>query len=134
MVVAGNAGNALDFTVYSERKPLHNLTIHDMINADKQSGNYGISGYYVPDNAWHGERPRTFFSKSKKENIIETEAKSKKDMPGPTSYKLEFDFKKMRGGKFLKDKRITPAEAILKKGKATKAPGPGTYKTRAFSI
>jgi hypothetical protein len=54
-------------------------------------------------------------------------------MPGPTSYKLGYDFKKMKGGKFLKEKRITPADEILKKGRV-KQPGPGTYKARAFSI
>ena len=105
-----------------------------MINADQPSHNYVISGYYVPDNAWHGEKPRTFFSKQKKENIIEKEARQKKDIPGPNAYKLGYDYRKMRGGKFLKDKRVTPAEEILKRGKIAKTPGPGTYKTRAHSI
>jgi hypothetical protein len=64
----------MDLTVYSDKKPLHDLTVADMLNKSKKDDS-GISGYYVPDNKWHGERPRTFFSKLKKENIIETMAK-----------------------------------------------------------
>jgi|JI10StandDraft_1071094.scaffolds.fasta_scaffold776237_2 hypothetical protein len=69
----------------------------------RKKDQFGISGYYVPDNSWLGEKPHTFFSKQKKENIIETIAKAKKDMPGPTTYKLAYDLKKLNGGKFLKE-------------------------------
>ena len=103
-----NISAAADLTVYSEKKPLHNVTIADMVQ--KKQEQFGIAGYYVPDNAWHGEKPRTFFSKQKKENIIEVIAKSKKDLPGPTTYKLAYDIKKLNGGKFLKEQRITTTD------------------------
>ena len=32
---------------------------------------WGIDGYYVPDNSWYFHKPHTFWAKGKKENIIE---------------------------------------------------------------
>jgi hypothetical protein len=70
--------------------------------------NWGIEGYYVPNNEWFHHKPRTFISKSKKENIIEYIAKSKKDLPAPNSYKpFVTDWTKTSKGKFLKGKRVT---------------------------
>jgi len=67
-------------------------------------------------------------SKSKKENIIVQEAIKRKDMPGPNSYKLDYDWTKNAKGIFMKGKRITEAEVMLKyKGKT---PGPGSYKVK----
>jgi hypothetical protein len=45
---------------------------------------FGIDGYYAPNNNWMFHKPQTlFWSNQKKENIIEYEARIKKDLPGP---------------------------------------------------
>lgn len=68
---------------------------------------WGVEGYYVPTNQWKLERPKTFWSKQRKENIIEKEAKMKKELPGPSTYKLSVDWTKNSRGKFLKGKKST---------------------------
>lgn len=68
---------------------------------------WGVDGYYVPTNEWYFHKPRTFWAKAKKENIIEWEAKRKKDMPAPNTYKLDMDMSKTDKGKFLKGPRVT---------------------------
>jgi hypothetical protein len=67
----------------------------------------------VPDNNWKFEKPKNFWSKSKKENIIEKEARERKDLPAPNNYKLDSDWTKNTHGKFLKGKRITEVDSIL---------------------
>jgi hypothetical protein len=74
---------------------------------------WGIEGYYVPDNNWKFEKPKVFWSKQKKENIIEKEARMRKDLPAPNNYKLDNDWTKNTHGKFLKGKRITVVDEIL---------------------
>lgn len=32
---------------------------------------WGVEGYYVPTNEWYLNKPKTFWAKGKKENIIE---------------------------------------------------------------
>ena len=66
---------------------------------------WGVDGYYVPNNEWKFERPKTFWAKQKKENIIEKEARLKKEIPGPSAYKLNMDWTKSSKGKFLKGKK-----------------------------
>jgi hypothetical protein len=85
---------------------------------------WGVQGYYVPTNDWHWHKPKTFWPKSKKENIIEFEARRKKELPAPNTYKLDFEWGKNPGGKFLKGNRVTLVDEILK-GKKLKLPGPG---------
>lgn len=87
----------------------------------------------MPTNAWHFHRPRTFWGKGKKENIIEWEAGKKKDLPGPNTYKLDCDWSKNPKGKFLKGNRITIIDDILKQ-KKNKPPGPGSYKLPGYRI
>lgn len=66
-------------------------------------------------------------AKGKKENIIEYEARKKKDQPAPNHYKLDVDWNKNTKGKFLKGKRITIVDEILMQ-KKLRLPGPGQYK------
>ena len=54
--------------------------------AVKRSQKWGVEGYYVPGNDWLHERPHTFWSNSKKENVISIEARKRKDLPPPTLY------------------------------------------------
>lgn len=63
---------------------------------------WGVEGYYVPNNEWYYHKPRTFWAKSKKENIIEYEARKKKELPAPNFYKLDYDWSKNPKGRFLK--------------------------------
>ena len=48
-------------------------------------------------------------------------------MPAPNTYKLEIDWNKNAKGRFLKGKKITIIDDILKL-KKLRLPGPGTYK------
>ena len=45
-------------------------------------------------NNWQFERPKTHWSRVRKENIIEQEAKRKKELPGPTTYKSKQEWLK----------------------------------------
>ncbi len=85
------------------------MSMADFIGANKKQcqSEWGVQGYYVPNNSWFHHRPRTFVSKGKKENIIEWIAKKKKDLPAPNAYKLDSDWTKNPKGKFLKSRRIT---------------------------
>lgn len=56
---------------------------------------WGIEGYYVPGNNWMFHRAKTFWSNSKKENIIEKEARLKKEIPPPTMYQKVWDWSKI---------------------------------------
>jgi hypothetical protein len=98
-----------------------------MIDFRKTGDQWGVEGYYVPTNEWHFHRPKTFWAKQKKENIIEYEARRKKEMPAPNTYKLDYDWVKNPKGKFLKGNRVTLIDEILKQ-KKNKPPGPGSYK------
>jgi hypothetical protein len=93
----------------------------------KKKEQWGVEGYYVPTNEWYFKKPKTFWAKGKKENIIEYEARKKKDQPGPTKYDLINDWSKNTKGKFLKGKKETLIDEILKM-KKYKLPGPGSYK------
>lgn len=92
-----------------------------------------MDGYYVPTNEWKFERPKTFWAKQRKENIIEKEARMKKDNPGPCTYKLNMDWTKNTQGKFLKGKKSTMIDDILAQ-KKLKLPGPGTYEIKGHRI
>lgn len=98
------------------------MSMTDIIGENKQQ--WGVKGYYVPTNDWHWHKPKTFWAKGKKENIIEYNAKKSKDLPAPTTYKLDNDWSKSTKGKFLKGDRITYLDEILKT-KKLKLPGPG---------
>ncbi len=74
---------------------------------------WGIEGYYVPNNDFHFHKPRTFWSKQRKDNAIDVEAKKKKNQPRPNSYKLGTDFGKLPNGKFLNGSRRTEIDKIL---------------------
>ena len=102
------------------------MSVNDITLADTKH-HWGVQGYYVPTNDWHFHKPKTFWAKGKKENIIEFEAKMKKEMPAPNTYKLDIDWSKNGKGKFLKGKRITTVDEILLT-KKLKLPGPGQYK------
>lgn len=84
----------------------------DLIGGRKDQ--WGIEGYQAPTTEWYFQRPKNFWAKGKKENIIEWEAKRKKDMPAPNHYKLDFDWSKNTKGKFLKGDRVTLVDEILK--------------------
>ena len=102
--------------------------------------NWGVEGYYVPNNDYYWHKPKTFLSKSKKENFIETYAKKRKDLPAPTSYssKSEWGGNKYKdcmghSGQWLKAPKTTMFDEILKL-KKLKLPGPGQYKVKEFKI
>lgn len=84
----------------------------DLGRATKQQ--WGIEGYYVPNNLWAFHKPKTFWAKGKKENIIEYEARRKKDLPAPNTYKLDQSWTKNSKGRFLKGDRQTLIDQILK--------------------
>ena len=101
---------------------------------------WGIDGYYVPNNDWYFHKPHTFCSKSKKENFIEVMARKKRDLPAPTSYPYKPEwggnkYKDCRGhsGQWLKAPKTTMIDDILKM-KKLKLPGPGQYKSKEFKI
>ena len=54
-------------------------------------------------------------------------------MPAPNYYKLDFDMAKNHRGRFLKGKRHTLIDDILKQ-KKQRLPGPGQYKLPAHRI
>lgn len=60
----------------------------------KKKDQWGIEGYYVPNNDWFQNKPKTFWSKGKKENEIEYQAKKKKDLPAPNTYQMSYDWNK----------------------------------------
>jgi len=70
------------------------MTAFDMSIVGEKKNVWGVDGYYVPTNNWHWHRPKTFWSKSKKENNIDREARIKKDLPAPNTYKLDEDWTK----------------------------------------
>ncbi len=100
-----------------------NFTIHSfiienpgnqsMIDFRKTDNQWGVEGYYVPTNEWAFHKPKTFWAKGKKENIIEWEARRKKEQPAPNTYKLDYDWSKNPKGKFLKGNRVTLIDEIL---------------------
>jgi hypothetical protein len=58
-----------------------------MIRASRNQSEFGIDGYYVPDNYAHLEKPKTFMiSKSKDKDFISTVTKQKAFLPGPAHY------------------------------------------------
>ena len=87
----------------------------------------------MPTNEWFFTKPKTFWAKGKKENIIEYEARKRKDLPAPNTYKLDNDWSKNPKGKFLKGKKETIIDDILKQ-KKLKLPGPGQYKVAQYKI
>lgn len=106
---------------------------HAVIGARKgrsSSNQWGIDGYYVPNNEWHFDRPRTFWSKMKKENFMEEAARKKKDLPAPTAYKLKSQWSGHysdgggHSGRWLKAPKVTMIDEILKQ-KKNKPIGPG---------
>ena len=56
-----------DDTLYIDNK--NNMSMNNI------KDQWGVDGYYVPTNDWHWHKPKTFWAKGKKENIIEYEAK-----------------------------------------------------------
>lgn len=94
---------------------------------------WGIEGYYVPNNLWAFHKPKTFWAKGKKENIIEWEARRRKDLPAPNTYKLDQSWTKNSKGRFLKGDRQTLIDQILKMRKQ-RLPGPGTYELPNYKI
>lgn len=102
--------------------------MNDIIMGNKAKSQWGVQGYYVPTNEWYFHKPKTFWAKSKKENDIEFQARRRKDLPAPNTYKLDVDWSKISNkGKFLQGKRITLVDEILQQ-KKLRLPGPGTYK------
>ena len=65
-------------------------------------------------NDWFFAKPKTFWSKSKKENIIEHNAKKCKDMPAPNHYKLDTSWVNNKKCEFLKGEKITIIDDIIK--------------------
>ena len=50
------------------KRPMTSATAGNRRSSNRK---WGVEGYYVPDNDWMHERPHTFWSNSKKENILE---------------------------------------------------------------
>jgi len=121
--------NQNDISILSENEG--NKSTNDISMFWKAKRNqWGIDGYYVPTNEWAFKTPKTFWAKAKNENIIEKEARKKKELPAPNTYKLNYDWSKNTKGKFLKGKKCSLIDDILK-SKKLKLPGPGTYKIPA---
>ena len=96
------------------------------LQAGAKKKQWGVDGYYVPDNDWMWERVKTFVPKMKKEHILEYIARKKKDLPAPNMYQTIQDWSKNNKGKFMKSQRSTEIDKILAL-KKNKPPGPGSY-------
>ena len=48
-----------------------------------------IEGYVAPNNDLSFEKVKTFWSKDKKENFMEVQAKRRKDLPAPNKYEFK---------------------------------------------
>ena len=73
-----------------------------------------MEGYYVPDNNWMFERVKTFWSNTKKENIIEYEARKKSQLPSSSVYSKVLNWSVLgKQGRFTKSKRNTLIDQIL---------------------
>jgi hypothetical protein len=72
-----------------------------------------VQGYYCPGNNWLFHKPKTFWSNTKKENIIEIHARKKKDIPASNMYSSIEDWSKNGKGKFPKSVRCTLIDQIL---------------------
>jgi len=83
------------------------LNIKERAKTARKKEDWGVQGYYCPGNNWMFHRPKTFMSKTKKENIIEYEARNKKDLPAPNMYSSIPDWSKNTKGKFPKSVRNT---------------------------
>ncbi len=53
---------------------------------------WGIEGYLAPTNDWALTKVRTFWSKNKKENFMEIQARKKKEIPGPNKYEFKTEW------------------------------------------
>lgn len=111
------------------------------IGQHRRGKSWGIEGYLTPNNDWAWMKPRTFWSKSKKENFMETQAKKKKDLPAPTAYDIksagmwsgQYPDCTGHSGRWLKKDKTSYIDDILKL-KKLKLPGPGQYKVKDFKI
>ena len=112
------------------RRPMTSATAGNRRSSIRK---WGVEGYYVPDNDWMHERPHTFWSNSKKENILEFIARQKKEVPAPNLYQKLIDWNQNTSGKFFKSKRLTLIDQILET-KKQKPVGPGTYDLPKFRI
>ncbi len=85
------------------------------------------------------KKPKTFTSKGKNETFIIQYAKSKKEIPAPTAYKLKIEWNGHysdgggHSGRWLKAPKVTLIDDILKQ-KKLKLPGPGQYKLPEHKI
>ena len=82
-------------------------------NIRQKKRQWGVEGYYVPDNNWMFHRIKTFVSKQKKENILEYIARKKKEIPAPNMYQTIQDWSKNTKGKFMKGLRVSEIDMIL---------------------
>ncbi len=80
-------------------------------------------------------KPKTFYwSHMKKENIIEMQARKKKEIPASNLYSSIVDWgKSSNKGKFTKSDRKTLIDQILAL-KKLKLPGPGTYEALKLEV
>jgi hypothetical protein len=91
---------------------------------------WGIEGYLAPTNDWALTKVRTFWSKNKKENFMEIQARKKKEIPGPNKYEFKTEWTGQysdgggHSGRWLKSAKVTMVDEILKL-KKLKLPGPG---------
>lgn len=100
---------------------------------------WGIEGYLAPTNDWALQRVKSFWSKVKKENFMETYARKKKEIPGPNKYEFKSEWTGQysdgggHSGKWIKAAKVTYIDEILATRKL-KQPAPGQYKHETFKI
>jgi len=100
---------------------------------------WGIDGYLAPTNDWALKKVKSFWSKIKKENFMETFARKKKEIPGPNKYEFKTEWTGQysdgggHSGKWIKAPKVTYIDEILST-KKLKRPGPGQYKYETFKI
>lgn len=116
------------------------------LNSIRRKSDFGIDGYYVPNNDAYLEKVKTmkWINKDSKNGFLDYVVKMKKDVPACNTYKGCSDWKKeletmLYGGspmkgKFLKGKRRTEIDQIMETSKKETKPGPGAYDPKGAKV
>lgn len=97
-----NYRTAVDVSSSIDKNNMGTIDGKDRAKTARKKEDWGVQGYYCPNNNWMFHRVKTFVSNQKKENIIELEARRKKELPAPNMYSSIQDWSTNNKGKFPK--------------------------------